>query len=286
MSKKKQIIVDKHFKLIENYAQAVSSVRETYFNVAKSQLINSIEQSITIDHILILDFMIESNQQMLNYLQRFKQHDNVLSIQALEALFEKLAVDENEDIHAIIQRLKQIIINDGPAVSNKLRNAYQLIANISLFLLMPICCGLTLSLGVLLGPSLLIAMPIIIIGTIFIGLTAGIHKSFDQPEKKSLAALYKLDTNSKDYKNEKQLLNIRHRFWVENPPSEVDDSTLFSKSYDKDFMIRETRKDSHSTITTTTTLFSPKRESTIKVLREKFIDELSHEVTKKYRSYL
>lgn len=250
MSKEAIALVDNHQKLIENYYQALNNIRNTYFNMAKLEEMNSLAQNEKIYYVFILDFMIESNKQLLNYLHQIKQHDNPFSTQALKELFETLALKENEDVNQVIQRLKEIMKNDWPTISNKLRDTYSLISIIS-FLLMATCLPLTVALGVTMGPSLMIAMPIILIGGILVVLTAQTFKHFRQ-------------------------------LWVENFPSEPDNTTLFEKSYADDFKLTETREENHSTITTITRLFDHKKESLRGALREKFSNELSNQVTEEY----
>lgn len=57
---------------------------------------------------------------------------------------------------------------------------------------------------------------------------------------------------------------------------------MFTKLYDSDFTTYTERRENHSLIATTTTLFSPQRQQPIEALREKFARELAQEVEVEY----
>ena len=95
MSQLKSELASKIFKTIENYDAALSNLKNKYIDKAKSQLIDSVEQSQSIDQVFVLDFMIESNQLILIYLNYFKDLPSPLANQALDEILSVLSINDD-----------------------------------------------------------------------------------------------------------------------------------------------------------------------------------------------
>ncbi|PJD91320.1 MAG: hypothetical protein CK423_09525 [Legionella sp.] len=283
----KSEVAARKLKIMENYDNAVNTVRKRYHDKANSQTINSVEQTESIDQLFVLDFMIDSNQRVLNYLNHFKKHQRALSTQALEDILSHLKIEDHNNIHTTVLNFRDNITLHGQNISEKLKNSYNFRGNIygsiaiGLFVL-------SCSLGPVLGiygntiESAIIAAgfpaPAIIIGILFAVLLLMIAFQYQSNLYAQPGSLfYNLAGVTAG-----EGCRIAECLEVRAPIADQEDSTIFTKSYESEFATYTERKENGSLIATTTTLFSPQRQQSIAALREKFARELAEEVEVEY----
>ncbi len=107
--------VTRNLNILENYNEALKIVRKKYSQAECSQ--------ITVQ-LFALDFMIKSNQRILDYLNHFKKHQRALSTQALKDILKHVDTTNDVNIHETIRRLRYTIMVGGKIVSERLKNDY------------------------------------------------------------------------------------------------------------------------------------------------------------------
>lgn len=286
MSELKSELAIKNLRIINNYDDALSLVRNRYYEKARTQMIGSDEQEKSINLLLALDFMIQSNQQVLNYLNHFKTHQRALSTKALQRILENLETDNNEDIHATILRFKENIFITGTEVSKELKNDYNFRGNIYGSL----ATGLLILSGAL-GPIL--AANTIQLAMIAAGLSIVPTSIFVAIAVVLLMVICKYQTNlyaqpgsffyesSKD--NHQYGGRMEECLEVLAPLEDPKDFQLFEKSYGRDFTVHEELKNNRTISKKITSLFPSERQQPISTLRDKFAQELANDVEREYR---
>lgn len=295
MNPSKSELAAKNLKTIQNYSDAIRSVRKRYFDQAKSQCINSSEQSQTIDQLLILDYMIESNQCILDYLNHFKAHQNALATKALEDVLSQLTTEEQENIHATVQRMIDDIMQEGLKVSEQLKDDYNMRGYIyaaltisfytTAFLMGPILVQLSDTIVVAMVAALgAVGSTVFVFSMIALILVLNIlafichyqTNQYAQPD----TLFYSTASLDAEFGRMAECLEVR------KPTVAFAETDFFKRSYERDFTTRtqETRTENHTHIETITVtqLYPPEKSQRVDRLREAFTRELAHEVAEEY----
>jgi hypothetical protein len=198
----------KHIKALADHLVALEAVKKKYqdetenanmkalldldFNAAYSQ-INTIT-----DKLFVLDYMLESNKRVLHYLQQFQKHNTSRGTQAfnrtLEAINEKVIIDDNDGIHVIAMKIEEAAREAVPAIAQPVKDNYQMWSYIYgglVGLCFTLACGLG-PIGSLLPIEALMyaagvggffnpAIMVTALATVLIGMYCGYHYSlYDQ----------------------------------------------------------------------------------------------------------
>ncbi len=109
-------------KKVVTYGKALENKRETYLQQYESAVPNSQEQAQVYDAVFILDYMIETNKQMIVYLSFFQNTNNTLVMKARDNLFGAIESITDRDINIFVESIRQQILSNKNDVINALNN--------------------------------------------------------------------------------------------------------------------------------------------------------------------
>lgn len=119
------IVANEHLaiiKKVDTYGKALANKKETYLQKYNDAASNSQDQAQAYDAVFILDYMIETNKQMIVYLSFFQNTNNTLVMKARDDLFGSIENIADEDIYIFVERIRQQILSNKNEVVNALKN--------------------------------------------------------------------------------------------------------------------------------------------------------------------
>lgn len=151
------------FDTVDRYQQALNKKKKEYLQSAREAEAHSTAQTDAFDAAFILDFMMASNQQLIDYLDFLQKCNNSVMNQTLDKVTNLLSKDE--DINSLISSINNQITKDNELIL-KQRNYYWLRALLSFSIGITFLAGATAILCTLLSainPLGLIAAAIAIV---------------------------------------------------------------------------------------------------------------------------
>ncbi len=117
----------RHLHNVQTYVTALKHVRSTLFEAAEKTPSDSQEQSQAFDAILTLDFMIQANACVVDYISDLIKLKNETAHHAVDRLVNTIEFNDSESIHDFMAALLLKIKTDGPELSTSLKTHYLLI---------------------------------------------------------------------------------------------------------------------------------------------------------------